>query len=103
MSDEQDKTLTWAKDTSSGIPADKFREVCETHAQAKNRANGIGVSQAPEVPEGAVIEFPIRAPAEAALVAELKAAAYQYIGRMTVAQCIGCFHIALQEIQEEQS
>ncbi len=49
-----------------------------------------------------VFEFPVRAPAEYALVQRLKEATYEFTGRVSIAQVIGCFEIALDEIKEAQ-
>jgi len=43
-----------------------------------------------------------RVSAEAELVEALKAVIYQHTGVMTVAQVIGCVHIALDEVWREQ-
>ena len=49
-----------------------------------------------------VIPFPPRAPAEVELVSKLKDVVYQFSGRVSIAQCIGCFDIAMREIRQEQ-
>lgn len=51
---------------------------------------------------GAVVEFPLQMPAEAALVERLKEVTYEFSGRVTIAQVIGCFQIAVDEIKESQ-
>jgi hypothetical protein len=49
-----------------------------------------------------VFEFPVRAPAELELVERLKEATFAFSGRLTVAQVIGCFDIAISEIKDSQ-
>ena len=49
-----------------------------------------------------VVSFPVQAPVELALVERLKEVAYEFSGRVTVAQVIGCFKIALDEIEAKQ-
>lgn len=49
-----------------------------------------------------IVEFPLQAPVELALVERLKEVTYEFAGRMTVAQVIGCFDIAISEIKEKQ-
>lgn len=51
---------------------------------------------------GNVVAFPVRAPVEAELVERIKQVVYEFSGRVTVAQCIGCIDIAKSEIVEEQ-
>ena len=45
---------------------------------------------------------PDRIKAEADLVVKLKAVVYEYSELITVAQAIGCIHIAAHEVEEEQ-
>lgn len=49
-----------------------------------------------------IIEFPVRAPAELEMVERLKEVVYEFSGRVIIAQCIGCFDIAMREIRNEQ-
>lgn len=50
-----------------------------------------------------VFEFPLRAPVELELVERLKEVTFEFNGRVTVAQVIGCFDIALSEIKDSQT
>ena len=52
--------------------------------------------------ENKIMEFPPKYPVEKMLVDDLKNACYQYSDRISVAQVIGCFHIAISEIFKEQ-
>jgi len=49
-----------------------------------------------------IAAFPVRAPVELALVERLKEVTFEFTGRLTVAQVIGCFDIALAEIRKDQ-
>ena len=49
-----------------------------------------------------LIEFPKQTPVELMFVERLKEVVYEFSGRVTIAQCIGCFKIAMDEIQSEQ-
>ena len=49
-----------------------------------------------------VVALPLRMPVEAELVTMLKEVTYEFSGRVTVAQVIGCFQIALDEIKDSQ-
>lgn len=48
-----------------------------------------------------VINFPIRAPAELEMTTKIKEVVYQFVGRVSIAQVLGCLEIVGQEIQDE--
>ena len=49
-----------------------------------------------------IVEFPLQMPVEADLVRRLKEVTYEFSGRVTIAQVIGCFQIAVDEIKAAQ-
>lgn len=50
-----------------------------------------------------VVPFPVRMPVELELVAAIKDAVYEFTGRVSVAQVIGCMDIAMREIRENEA
>jgi len=49
-----------------------------------------------------LINFPLRAGVEEEFVERIKEVVYEFSGRVTIAQCIGCVEIAIKEIVTEQ-
>ncbi len=104
MSDEQDKDFHGAQKAQASQAGHEARQDSEAKALPGGGADWIGSPEAVNRAQSkdAVLDFPPRFPMELALACDLKAIAYKYAGRLSVAQVIGCFAIALSEIREEQ-
>lgn len=88
--------------TTPSEASDKARQDGEAAPSAEIRKNRLSPYKAIDERKE-ISTFPLKAPVELLLVNALKDATYQYCGRLTVAQVVGCFHIALEEIREDQA
>lgn len=98
---EHEKQDSDAATQTPEFASDKARKDSKTQAFSACGKNGVSFIEATQGQKEIVV-FPLRAPVELTFVSDLKSLTYKYVGRLTVAQVIGCFDIALTEIKEEQ-